>query len=156
MEKSLRLDFSYGKRRVQVSIPELSLIKSLELPEIHPHVQPKAAVINALKYPIKSPKLRDIAIGKDNAVVMIPDRTRPIPLSIILPPVLNELSIAGIPKEKIKIVIGLGAHRPMSLEEIYASVRKEMVKQYEIVNHTWWKPDQLKDIGYIYLKRYSH
>lgn len=78
---------------------------------------------------------------------MVPDRNRPIPLKIILPSVLNELLIGGIPKHCIKILIGLGMHRPMIKKEIFASLGNEIVSQYKVINHAWWDESQIINIG---------
>ncbi len=148
MKKEISVNFSYGEQLIQANIPEASLIKLLEFPKLNTEIKSVDAILNALENPIGSLKLREIAIGKRNAVVIIPDRTRPLPLSNILLPVLNELILAGIPKEKIKILIGLGTHRSMTSKEISVFVGQNIANHYEVINHAWWDYNQLKDIGY--------
>ncbi len=51
--------------------------------------------------------------------LVVPDRTRPIPLPEILPPVLDAMMAAGVPAERIDLVPASGIHRPMLGEELF-------------------------------------
>ena len=50
--------------------------------------------------------------------LVVPDRTRPLPLPDMLPAVLDALAEAGVPAGRIVLVPASGMHRPMSPEEL--------------------------------------
>jgi nickel-dependent lactate racemase len=54
---------------------------------------------------------------------------------LILPPVLRRLELAGIPRERITILIATGLHRPASDSEIREICGEEIAAAYRIVNH---------------------
>ncbi|MCL6591500.1 MAG: nickel-dependent lactate racemase [Firmicutes bacterium] len=143
----VRLELSYGGKPITVEVPEGSVIDVLEVPAVPPVPDPEAAVVEALWNPVGTRRLRDLATGKRNAVIMVPDRTRPAPLDIILPQVLQELAAGGIGPESVTILIGLGTHRAMTTPEIEEYLGADLVRQVKVLNHEWWDPRQLIDLG---------
>jgi nickel-dependent lactate racemase len=69
----------------------------------------------ALKNPINSRRLSEIARTGKNAVIIVSDITRPTPTSKLLPSLLSELRAGGI--KDITVIIGLGIHRKQTEEE---------------------------------------
>jgi nickel-dependent lactate racemase len=147
--KKIPVDFSYGDETVTVEIPEGSLIRTLELGKAVPAADPDSEVVNALLHPIGTKRLRELAAGKKSALIMVPDMTRKCPLDIILPHVLSELGYAGINAESIKILIGAGTHRAMTVGEMREHFGNTFYEKYKsrIHNHEWWIPEQLCSIG---------
>ncbi len=66
---------------------------------------------------------------------MICDITRPVPNQMILTPMLATLEAAGIPRDKITILIATGLHRPNVGEELVEMVGAEIAARYRIENH---------------------
>ena len=58
----------------------------------------------ALAAPIGSPRLRELAAGKKNCVIIISDHTRPVPSRVITPQVLERIR-RGSPEAEIRILI---------------------------------------------------
>jgi nickel-dependent lactate racemase len=143
----IRVPISYGKNVIEVEIPEGSLIKELKMNETPRATNPREKVYEALAAPINSKCLKELAEHKEDALILIPDRTRPMPLKIILPLLLEELESGGISREKIKFLIGAGTHRAMTEEEIETHVGKDIKEKYVILNHEWWDPEQLVSLG---------
>jgi lactate racemase len=104
-------------------------------------------IAERLADPIDTPSIADLAKGKSSALVVTDDNTRLTPLKRILPPILNQLESAGIESQKIKILIGLGTHRPMTQDEIMEKFGEALVSKYQILNHDWANPDQLGSMG---------
>lgn len=92
-------------------------------------------IIQAFENPIGSDKLEDLAREKDSAVIVLDDISRPTPGSLLLPPVIERLESAGIGREDIKIIMALGAHRPMTRNDIRKKVGPEILGSVEILNH---------------------
>ena len=91
-------------------------------------------VQDALQNPIDSAPLRELAVGKNNVVVITSDHTRAVPSKITLPLLLAEIR-AGNPDAKITILIATGAHRAMTEAEQRAKFGDEIVDHEKIVNN---------------------
>jgi len=89
----------------------------------------------ALLSPIGSNRLVHLAKKGKNVVILIDDISRPTPTKRILPFIIDELVKGGIKKENIKIVISLGAHRPLLKEDILKKVGSNIWKSISIYNH---------------------
>ena len=110
-------EFGYGRSVQTVDIPQSNLLEVL-LPNGHGEDAPEETVIRqALDNPIGTGKLREIARGARNVVIVTSDISRPMPTSRVLPYVLEELRAAGVPYEEITLVFGLGSHRKQTEEE---------------------------------------
>lgn len=67
-----------------------------------------------LDEPIDSLPLSSMAIGRKSAIILIDDISRPTPVPKLLSNVITRLSQAGIPENRIKVLIAGGTH--LSLE----------------------------------------
>ena len=90
---------------------------------------------SALNNPIGTPKLSELAKGKEKVVIVVDDMTRTTPVSRIIPSVLEELEKASINKDQITILIALGAHKPMTRDDCILKLGKEIVDTINIENH---------------------
>ncbi len=75
-----------------------------------------AALADAVRQPLDSKPLRELAARGRTAVIAVDDITRPTPVADVLPALLSELQ--DIPAENIKFLVALGAHRPMVRAEL--------------------------------------
>ena len=111
------LSLPYGSTEVQVDVPCEGLLAVLEPPQGEWAVDEREAVRTALAEPIGTPRLLDLAQGKRRIVIVVSDVTRPCPTARILPEVLAELRRGGVRDERITIVVGIGTHRPATIDE---------------------------------------
>ena len=58
----------------------------------------------------------------DTVGIVVTDVTRATPDDVLLDVLLDELQSAGVAREQVTVVLGLGLHRPMSDEEIAAAL----------------------------------
>lgn len=107
----------------------------------------EALIAAALEAPVGSPRLRELAAGGRDAVVLCDDMTRPTPADRILPHLLNELNVAGIPDSAITIVMANGSHRPMTRPEIIARVGEDIAARVEAINHDYRSRSELVNWG---------
>lgn len=142
-----QIDIAYGAGSVPVHVPEENLVKVLKVRPWPGLPDPVLAVEKAIAGPIGTPPLAEIAQGKKDAVVVISDITRPVPNRHILPPVLNSLEAAGIPRERILILVATGMHRPNEGDELITLVGEEIAKNYRIENHRGTDLDSHVDLG---------
>lgn len=122
----MELEFGYGTGVQRVTVPDRNVTDILlSNPMEHP-LRGEAAVRHALENPIGAPKLRELPKPGQKIVIVTSDISRPLPTYDVLPPVLEELDAAGIPRENITLVFALGSHR----HHTEAEKQKLMGKSY--------------------------
>jgi nickel-dependent lactate racemase len=100
-------------------------------------------VKQALIKPSGSPLLRDLVHRGGRVLILVDDLTRPTPQGIIIPVLLDELNRIGIPDKDISLLIALGTHRKMSLEEIKARFGPQVTSRVSIFNHDYKNDHEL-------------
>jgi len=103
-------------------------------------------VKDAMNQPINSEQLRQLAIGKRNAVIIISDHTRPVPSKHIIPHMLAELR-DGNPDIDISLLVATGFHRGTTKEELVRKLGKDIVDNEKIVIHDCQDEQTLVNIG---------
>jgi len=131
----MKAKLAYGRTQLEVTLPDKNVQKILGFQQLPVIDLPSAEVNGALHVPIDSPPLHELARDKKSACVVISDITRPVPNKVLLPPILQTLEAAGIPRENIVILIGTGLHRPSTNAERIEMCGKEIVGKYRIEDH---------------------
>ncbi len=131
----MQVKLAYGNKGMDVAVPDQNLVKVLQMKKDPPLPDPSIAITKSLLQPIGTAPLYDIAKRKKSACVVICDITRPVPNQTILPPVLRTLLAAGIPKDKILILIATGIHRPNLDNELIELVGEDIANNYRVENH---------------------
>ena len=136
----------YGDKQVRFRIPEEVDVEILDerfVPEISDE-----EIEKALKSPIGTPQLYEIARKKrGNATILVNDITRPLPYKKFLPWIIKELQQAGIPNNKITLLIATGAHRENTREEMVKMFGQEVVDNIRIVNHSATNDTDMINLG---------
>ncbi len=107
-------------------------------------------VKEAMASPIDSPRLRDLAKGKPDCVIIISDHTRPVPSRDILPPMIGELR-EGNPDIQITLLVATGFHRGTTVEELRAKLGDELYEEFKdhIVVHNAHDPESNVKVGVL-------
>ena len=92
-----------------------------------------AAFIESVRHPYNTPPLGELVASGETLAVVIPDITRALPSDRLLPWLFDELK--EIQLEDVTIIVGTGAHRGNTHEELLRMVGQEIVAKYRIVNH---------------------
>lgn len=125
----------YGNNIIPLSIPQKNLIKVCWL-KSEPGVKNNIEEIeNSIKKPIGSKSISQISKGKNSAVIISTDISRPTPDNLLIPPILNELNKGGISDKNIEVIIARGQHRKMNEEEVKKKVGNEVLKRVKVVQH---------------------
>lgn len=127
--------FAFGKTGLTLSLPDGPEYGVVESRSAGPLDDATTAIGAALDSPIGSKPLVELAAGKRTAAISVCDITRPAPNPQTLPPLLQRLHAAGIPRDGITILIATGLHRGATEAEINAIVGPEIAASYRIVNH---------------------
>jgi len=107
----------------------------------------QAAITAALRSPAGSSPLRELVRPNDTVAVVFSDLTRPMPNERVLPPLLDELALAGVPDQQIVLINALGTHRPQTEAELTDMLGSEVVNRYRIVQHDAWDDQNLVEVG---------
>ncbi len=105
------IDVGYGKGTVSLNIPDRHNTQVLLPNDVRFDLTGAAEVERALASPIDSPRVGALVQPGETVAIITSDITRPLPSKTVLPPLLDELYAAGIRREDIVIVFGLGSHR---------------------------------------------
>jgi nickel-dependent lactate racemase len=89
----------------------------------------------AIKKPIGSPPLSEIAKGKKSAVIVFDDITRPTRTWEIAPIVIRELVAGGIDEQDITFVCALGNHGAHTNHEFRKKLGDDILEKFRVYNH---------------------
>lgn len=113
----MHFKYGFGKGYKEFDIDEKNILKELRQNEVKVNLTGEAEVRRALENPIGTGRLFEIVKPGEKIVIITSDITRPMPSRVVLPPLLEELSKAGVSFEDITIVFALGSHRKHTEEE---------------------------------------
>jgi nickel-dependent lactate racemase len=125
----------YGKTDVCVRIPARNLLGTIEPKDQQGAADPKAEVERALKEPIGTKQLREIAKPESKVAIVVDDATRKAPSEKMLLPVLAELNAAGVKDENVTVIFGCGTHRAVKPEEAQELLGVEALKRVKAISH---------------------
>ena len=125
---------SLGSGVLPVTIPDAWLGEVVAPRPVAPAADPGAVVAAALASPIGSLPLEGLVHPGQRVAVLVDDHTRKTPVQQLLPPLLATLAAAGAGPDRVRIVIALGTHRPMTPAEIAARLGDGVASRYEVVN----------------------
>src|SRR5690554_3006882 len=142
------IQLPYGKDYISAGIPN-NRLQDVLVPHIH-HYKPNKSQVElvqeAMQNPIGSPRLKDLARGKDNVVIIASDHTRPVPSKVIMPLMLDEIR-QGNPNAKITILIATGYHRETTQKELIEKFGEKIVMEERIYVHDCMDEAMLVNIG---------
>ncbi len=131
----MRVRLEYARTGLEVELPDKHVVRTLAYKDAAPLVDPAAALKAVLAQPTGTPPLATLARDRHDACIAICDITRPVPNKLMLRPILATLEQAGIPRDKITILIATGLHRESRPNELVEMVGEEIAAKYAIFDH---------------------
>ena len=130
----------YGEGTVEVELTGCD-VDVAEPPGGDP-VDTRAAAKSAIADP-HGPPLHERVDSNETVAIVVTDVTRATPDDVLLDVLLTELHTAGVDREQVTVVVGLGLHRPMTDDEL-----KDALGQHAdlAVNHD---PASTVEVGYV-------
>ena len=125
----------YGNTTVDISFPEdwdveICPMQGAEKPPISTD-----DIDAAVKSPIGSPPLKELARGKKRAVVIFDDMTRPTPAADIAPIVIEDLLAGGMDEDDITFVCALGNHGALTNHDLRKKLGTNIIERFRVYNH---------------------
>lgn len=134
------VDVPLGRETTSVELPSCAVTTAV--PEGGDTIDIEAQAREAMADPLGRP-LAERVDPDDQIAIVVTDVTRATPDDVLLDVLLAELDRGGVDREQIRVVIGLGLHRPMTDEEIEAALGEHADL---IVNHN---PDRTRTVGTV-------
>src|SRR4051812_26069681 len=124
----MRVRLQYGTDGLDVTVPgrEVTVLSPLFVPGLPDE---EAAFLEAVRAPLSSRPLAEVAAASERVAIVIADVTRPLPSDRLLPWILREL--AHVPEDSITIVIGTGSHRATAPGEVQSIVGSAIAGRYK-------------------------
>ena len=136
----MHFELAYGKGSLGLDLPDDAAVTVVE-PAYVPGLPDQAAAVRAsLAAPIAAQPLAQLVRPGMRVGVIFSDITRATPHEVILPPILDALAQAGVPREDITLFEALGTHRRNSEAELIAMLGERLVRTYRIVQNDAFDP----------------
>lgn len=131
----------YGKTEVCVRVPARNILGSIEPKDNLEVPNAKAEIERALENPISSKRLSEIVKSEHKIALVVDDATRSTPSHLMIPPLLEELNVAGVKDENITIIFACGMHRKVEPQEATKIIGKEILNRIKVINHDYKAQD---------------
>ncbi|MGQ9823419.1 MAG: lactate racemase domain-containing protein [Desulfotomaculales bacterium] len=125
----------HGPKELELSFPaewdlEVLHMQGRNRPVLSPE-EIRRAVVN----PSYGPPLRELANCKDEVAIIFDDLTRVTRAAKIIPFLLEELAIAGVPDERVRFIAALGCHGALSRSDLVKKLGADVVSRFAVYNH---------------------
>lgn len=147
IEHKVRLPIKawYGDEEATVEFPESWDVQVCRMAGHDAAPWTSDQIRSALDNPYGSPTLQELAKGKEQAVILFDDLTRPAPTSRILPFVLDDLMAAGFEEDRIRFVGAYANHVAMMQDDFVRKLGVDIVRRFRVYNHNPY--ENLVDAG---------
>jgi len=126
----MEVKFPYGEKEFLLEVPNENVVGVVRGKEIKSSIPLDKLLQNALSHPIGAKKISEMN-GKD-IVIVIDDKTRPLPTKKILPYLFKEINAD---ERNITLLFATGTHAPMTEKDAINVLGKEIAKNYEWKSH---------------------
>jgi len=89
----------------------------------------------AFANPIGTKTIKELAKGKNEVAILFDDMTRPTPTAMLIPYILEELAVAGIPDDSVRFIAALGAHGAMNGVDFRKKLGDTVMGRFLVYNH---------------------
>lgn len=145
MQRTIPIPYYTSTLALHVEEENLKAVLTAKMHGFHAEKSQEQLVLDALEHPVDSPRLRTLAEGKRNIVIVTSDHTRAVPSKITLPLLLKEIR-SGNPDADITILIATGLHRPTTEEEQRRMFGDEIVDHEKIAINNAFDPKQFVEL----------
>ena len=145
MQRTIPIPYYTSTLALHVEEENLKAVLTAKMHGFHAEKSQEQLVLDALEHPVDSPRLRTLAEGKRNIVIVTSDHTRAVPSKITLPLLLKEIRSGNLDAD-ITILIATGLHRPTTEEEQRRMFGDEIVDHEKIAINNAFAPEQFVEL----------
>jgi nickel-dependent lactate racemase len=123
----------YGDEVKELSFPDRAEIKMIEIPYRSP--------LEEGTYKKKFEELPSLFKKRDckKIIIVVDDLTRPVKLETLMNVLLTILKENGFGNTEVKILVGVGGHRPLEDKDLKKKIGSHCVDNYSYFNHSPFK-----------------
>ncbi|MEM2936173.1 MAG: nickel-dependent lactate racemase, partial [Candidatus Bathyarchaeia archaeon] len=125
--------FNFGSGRLTFKLPGGWTVQEAAIKDA-PTLSDKE-IRASFRRPIQSKALSEMAGKKKNVAILVDDLTRPTPADKLVPLIIEELRRGGVSENDIRVIIAIGAHRPLTGLELEKKLGKGVLESVEVLNH---------------------
>ena len=125
----------YENQERELVFPDRWQVDNLNPPGFDKPALSATQIRERIERPIAGPTLEGLAGGKNQAVIVFDDMTRPTPVKDLAPPILEILHRAGMKKDQIRFIWALGTHAAYDMINARKKLGDEIVENYSVYNH---------------------
>ena len=141
----MRVNAFFGDNEIELAFPNNWQVTECRMAGHDKPALSDEEMRRAMRSPIGSPRLSELAKGKKQVCILFDDLPKPTPASRMVPFVLEELHAGGITDSQIRFVCAPGTHRPLIYPEFAAKLGADIVQRYPVYNHSIW--ENLVNVG---------
>lgn len=120
----------YGDELKRLCFPDRAEIKLVEIPYRPPmEIELYKQEFSKLSYHLKAKEFNKV-------VIVVDDLTRPVKLESLMNVLLSILEENGFGSQNVKILVGVGGHRPLNAEDLRKKIGSDCVSNYSFINHS--------------------
>lgn len=139
------LELLFGREKLVFDLPSGVAVQLIEKPAMPVLADPVGGVEAALDSGVG---LAGLAAGCGSACIVICDITRPVPNGLFLGPMVRRLIAAGVPRDRITVLVATGLHRPNLGEELRELIGDDWVLEtVRVENHDALDDAMHVDVG---------
>jgi nickel-dependent lactate racemase len=138
--QTLRLRLGAATHDREVELPLPAGWTATVYPPRDREAMSEAEIRQALARPVGAEPISVAARGARSAVLLVDDFRRPTPARKLCGLVLDELQIAGVPPERVTIILGNGAHRTMTPREVRRRLGGVCDLVGDVISHDAYSP----------------
>jgi len=144
VQSPMKVEILYGRGTVAVDVPaERSVV--IEPAWLDGLEDEHAAFLQAVRNPVgNGTALADLIQPGDSLAIATSDGTRPVPNSKLIPWLLDELKVQP---SSVTVIVGTGAHRPNTPEELLEMFGERIMTQCRVINHNAFDDSTLEPVG---------
>ena len=137
----------YGSGHLSFALSRGRLVSRLEPLQARPEASPAELIARALREPIGSRSLREIAAGRRSAAILIPGKARVAGTEAYVAALVTELNAAGLRDEHIEVYLADGTHEQHLEEDILALLGNDLARRVRCLGHDCRKEEELTQVG---------
>lgn len=143
-----QLVLPWGDEKISLSLPDTWRTAGVMIPNSREGLSDLVTEIaRAMAEPIGMDRLQSLITPQTRIALVIDDDSRPTPVGLIMPAVVDEIVRAGGGLAQVTLVAALGLHRAMTNEELARRVGPDYFAEMKVATHDCDDPGGLITLG---------
>ena len=125
----------HGTKAFEISLPDTWDVEVYPMAGAQRPAMTKDEIRASILQPMETSRIRELARGKREIVILFDDMARVTRVAPIVPFILEELAEAGIPDHRIRFIATTGAHGAMNRMDFAKKLGEEILRRFPVYNH---------------------